>query len=160
MDKKSLRADDLEVIEKYSHMVYRMAFSLLKNRYDAEDVHQDVFVQYLKKRPKFENSQHERAWFLRVTVNLCKNFWKVAWRQREVSLVEEELDSQPAAGAENAEDNIIGLVKKLPRKYRIVIHLFYYEELSTEDIAKVLSMKPSAVRTQLTRARAKLKELL
>ncbi|MBD5461240.1 MAG: sigma-70 family RNA polymerase sigma factor [Lachnospiraceae bacterium] len=160
MDKKSLRADDLEVIKKYSDMVYRMAFSLLKNRYDAEDIHQDVFVQYLKKRPKFENSEHERAWFLRVTVNLCRNFWKKAWRQREVGLVEEELDGRTAAGAEETEDEIIGLVKRLPRKYRIVIHLFYYEELSTEEIAKVLGMKPSTVRTQLTRAREKLKVLL
>ena len=160
MDKKSLRADDLEVIERYSDMVYRMAFSLLKNRYDAEDVHQDVFVRYLKKRPKFENSQHEKAWFLRVTVNLCRNFWKTAWRQKVISLGEEELDSQSVLVAEEAEDEIIGIVKKLPQKYRIVIHLFYYEELSAEEIAKVLGMKPSTVRTQLTRARAKLKELL
>lgn len=160
MDQKSLRADDLKVIERYSDMVYRMAFSLLKNRYDAEDVHQDVFVRYLKKRPKFENSQHEKAWFLRVTVNLCRNFWKTAWRQKVISLGEEELDGQSAMMTEDTEDDIIGLVKKLPRKYRIVIHLFYYEELSTEEIAKVLGMKPSAVRTQLTRARAKLRELL
>ena len=77
-----------------------------------------------------------------------------------VSFGEEDLDSQSAAETEDAEDEIIDLVKKLPRKYRIVIHLFYYEELSTEEIAKVLGMKPSTVRTQLTRAREKLKVLL
>ena len=160
MERKSLRADDFEVISKYSDMVYRMAYSLLKNKYDAEDVHQDVFVRYLKKKPEFENAQHEKAWFLRVTVNLCKNFWKTAWRQKVVSLGEENLDRQFEMGPEETEDEIIYTVKKLPQKYRVVIHLFYYEELSTDEIAKVLGMKPSAVRTQLTRARAKLKELL
>lgn len=160
MERKSLRADDLDVIYRYTDMVYRMAFSLLKNKYDAEDVHQDVFVRYLKKRPEFENTEHEKAWFLRVTVNLCKNFWKTAWRQRVVSLGEEDLDRQLERGKEETEDEIIYIVKKLPQKYRVVIHLFYYEELSTDEIAKVLGMKPSTVRTHLTRARARLKELL
>lgn len=76
MGKQSSRADDLEIIKRYSDMVYRMAFSLLKNKYDAEDIHQEVFVRYFRKRPEFESGQHERAWFLRVTVNLCRNFWK------------------------------------------------------------------------------------
>lgn len=160
MERKSLRADDFEVISKYSDMVYRMAYSLLKNKYDAEDVHQDVFVRYLKKKPEFENARHEKAWFLRVTVNLCKNFWKTAWRQKVVSLGEEDLDRQFETGPEETEDEIIHTVKKPPQKYRVVIHLFYYEELSTDEIAKALGMKPSAVRTRLTRARAKLKELL
>lgn len=160
MGKQSSRADELEVINRYSDMVYRMAFSLLKNRYDAEDIHQEVFIRYLRKKPEFENRQHERAWFLQVTVNLCRNFWKTAWRQRVVSLGEEELESGAGEGPEETADEIVYLVKKLPRKYRAVIHLFYYEELSTEEIARVLNRKPSTVRAQLTRARSKLKELL
>ena len=160
MGKQSSRADELEVINRYSDMVYRMAFSLLKNRYDAEDIHQEVFIRYLRKKPEFENRQHERAWFLQVTVNLCRNFWKTAWRQRVVSLGEEELESGAGDGPEETADEIVSVVKKLPRKYRAVIHLFYYEELSTEEIARVLNRKPSTVRAQLTRARSKLKELL
>lgn len=183
MGKQSSRADDLEVIKRYSDMVYRMAFSLLKNKYDAEDIHQEVFFRYIRKRPEFESVQHERAWFLRVTVNLCRNFWKTVWKQRVVSLGEEDLErtagwhgddsrnkgfqgkrSDPGSKdfpwEEEPMDEIVSVVKKLPRKYRIVIHLFYYEELSTEEIARVLNRKPSTVRTQLTRARGKLKELL
>lgn len=160
MGKQSSRADELETIKRYSDMVYRMAFSLLKNKYDAEDIHQEVFLRYLRRKPKFEGPQHERAWFLRVTVNLCRNFWKTAWRQRVSSFGEEDLEREAAEEMGEPEDEIISLVKKLPQKYRAVIHLFYYEELPTEEIARILNRKPSTIRTQLTRAREKLKELM
>lgn len=153
--------DGMDVILQYSDMVYRMAYSLVKNKYDAEDIHQEVFVKYLKKRPAFESEAHCRAWFLRVTINSCKNLWKTAWRQKVVSLGEEDWDraEDGQTAGEEQRETVIALVKQLPKKYRIVIHLFYYEEMSTEEIAGVLGMKASAVRTQLTRARAKLKEL-
>ncbi len=163
MSRKSLRADDLEIINKYSGTVYRMAYSMVKNKYDAEDIHQEVFAKYIDKKPKFESVEHEHAWFLRVTINMCKNLWKTAWRQRVVSL-EEDLEQKTcqkqADMMEQPEDGIIDVVKQLPQKYRVVIHLFYYEEMSIEEISKVLKMKPSTVRTQLTRARVKLKGLL
>lgn len=163
-----LRADDLETIKKYSDAVYRMAYSLVKNKYDADDIHQEVFAIYIVKRPKFENTAHEKAWFMRVTVNLCKNLYKTAWRRKVVSLDDDFEESADAAKdteivetVETIEDDgIIEVVKKLPFKYRSVIHLFYYEELSIKEIADILKMKPSTVRTHLTRARAKLKELL
>ncbi|MBQ7919905.1 MAG: sigma-70 family RNA polymerase sigma factor [Lachnospiraceae bacterium] len=154
--KKSLCADDLEIIEKYSNMVYRMAYSMVKCREDAEDIHQEVYIRYLKKRPVFENTEHEKAWFLRVTINLCKNFWSSAWMQRVIGLTEETM----AGAQEDLHDELLDTVKKLPKRYRAVIHLFYYEEMSVEEIGKVLGEKPSTVRTQLTRARSKLKELL
>lgn len=163
MNRQSLCADDLRIIEKYSDMVYRMAYSMVKSKYDAEDIHQEVFVRYITKRPKFESTEHEKAWFLRVTVNLCKNLWKTAWVQKVTGLGE----NKEAYGAydktaeeEQERDFLIDMVKQLPAKYRAVIHLFYYEELSTEEIAGVLNRKPSTVRTQLTRARELLKELL
>lgn len=162
MSRESLCADDLDMINKYSDMVYRMAYSLVKNKYDAEDIHQEVFVRYIKKRPEFASEDHEKAWFLRVTVNLCKNLWKTAWRQKVVSMgedLEENIESIEATEA-SQENEIIEVVKKLPHKYRVVIHLFYYEELSVEEIAGVLQMKPATVRTHLTRARAKLKVML
>lgn len=160
---KSLCADDLETIKKYSDSIYRMAYSLVKNKYDADDIHQEVFAIYIVKKPKFENAAHERAWFMRVTVNLCKNLWKTAWRQKVVSLddnIEENMQVADESENESKEECIIDAVKSLPFKYRVVIHLFYYEEFSTKEIADILKMKESAVRTRLTRARAKLKELL
>ncbi|MBQ7776669.1 MAG: sigma-70 family RNA polymerase sigma factor [Lachnospiraceae bacterium] len=158
MKEKSLCADDLAMIEKYSNMVYRMAYSMVKNPQDAEDIHQDVFVKYIGKRPVFESENHAKAWFLRVTINTAKNLWKTAWKQKVVSLVDYDLEEQ--AAPMQKEDSLIQVVKQLPQKYRTVIHLFYYEELSVEEIATLLKAKPSTVRTQLTRARSRLKELL
>lgn len=74
--------------------------------------------------------------------------------------MEQKTCQKQADMMEQPEDGIIDVVKQLPQKYRVVIHLFYYEEMSIEEISKVLKMKPSTVRTQLTRARVKLKGLL
>ena len=156
MSHESLCADDWEIIKKYSDMVYRMAYSLLKNKYDAEDIHQEVFVQYMRKRPGFESIEHEKAWFLRVTINFCKNSWKTAWKRKVVSLMDEGYEEV----VELQTDELIDIVKQLPQKYRMVIHLFYYEELSIQEIAGILNTKPSTVRTWLTRARARLKQIL
>ena len=158
MQQKSLCADDLAVIEKYSDMVYRMAYSMVKNPQDAEDIHQDVFVKYIMKRPDFESVEHEKAWFLRVTINMVKNLWKTAWKRKVVSLFDNTMEEQMEPIQEN--EALIEVVKQLPQKYRVVIHLFYYEELSVEEIANLLKEKPSTVRTQLTRARRRLKEML
>ncbi len=156
MSQESLGADDWEIIKKYSDMVYRMACSLLKNKYDAEDVHQEVFIQFIRKRPSFESIEHEKAWFLRVTINLCKNNWKTAWKRKVVSLMDEGCEET----VELQTDELIDTIKQLPQKYRMVIHLFYYEELSIQEIAGILNTKLSTVRTHLTRARAKLKQIL
>ncbi len=165
LEHEDLAADDREKILRYSPTVYRMAYAMLKNRYDAEDIHQEVFVRYLRKRPKFESGEHERAWFLRVTVNLCKNLWKTAWRRKVVGSEDPDREKTAEQGGRTletreAEDRLIELVKGLPQKYRAVIHLFYYEELSVDEIAKTIGAKPSTVRVRLNRARGRLKELL
>lgn len=171
-----------EIIRRNSDMVYRLAFSMVKMQQDAEDVCQEVWMTYIRKMPTFESSEHEKAWFIRVTVNLCKNMWKSAWRQKMVSTdmsVAEEI--MPGDGTfdkkkeyskaesknlweesllTDKEEGVVEAVKRLPVKYRAVIHLFYYEEMSIEEIARSLKLRPSNVRTRLTRARNMLKEWL
>lgn len=160
MQKKSLCADDLlrEKIEQYSPMVYRLAFSLVKCRSDADDIHQEVFIRYIINSPTFESENHEKAWLIRVTTNLCKNWWKTAWKRKVISLSEYKEQAQESSIEEGI--TLIEMVKTLPQKYRVVIHLFYYEEMSITEIAKALDMKEATVRTQLTRARKQLGELL
>ena len=163
MERELLRADNLQLnmVEKYSQMVYRLAFSMMKNRYDADDIHQDVFVRFLKKQPQFDNEEHEKAWFIRVTVNCCTNYHKTAWRRKTVSLSEyERQEDSEMPGQQSDAVNLIETVKMLPEKYRAVIHLFYYEEMSVEEVAKVLHRRTSTVRTQLVRARRMLGEWL
>ncbi len=150
-----------EVIRRNSDMVYRLAYFLVKTRADADDIFQEVFLRYMQNAPAFQGAEHEKAWFLRVTMNCCKNFWKSPWTRRRVALEREEME-QGGLSCELDDDSaaLVDAVKQLSKKYRIVIHLFYYEELSIEEIAKLTNAKASTVRTRLTRARRQLRSLL
>ena len=156
MNAQSLRTDDCaeQVIRYYSPMVYRLAFSQTRSKADADDVFQEVFLRYLKSAPHFASEEHRKAWLLRVTINCSKTLWAAARLRAWQPLP----DGAAAAPAEQADLRFALL--QLPAKYRAVIHLFYYEDLSIEQIAAILHRKPSTVRTQLTRARYRLKELL
>lgn len=143
-----------EIVERYADMVYRLAYAQTRSKSDAEDVFQDVFLQYLKKAPAFESEEHRRAWLLRVTVNYCKRLWRSAWRRHTVPLEETIPFRQPDESA------LYETLGRLPKKYRLVLHLFYYETMSAEEIARTLNAKPSTVRTWLTRARRRLKHLI
>ena len=150
-----------EVIRRNSDMVYRLAYSLVKTRADADDIFQEVFLRYMQNAPAFQGAEHEKAWFLRVTMNCCKNFWKSQKKKKRVALEREEME-QGGLFCELDGDSaaLVDAVKQLSKKYRIVIHLFYYEELSIEEIAKLTNAKASTVRTRLTRARRQLRSLL
>ena len=146
---QSLRTDDCvdEVIDKYSNMVYRLALAHMKNKHDAEDVFQDVFIRYISKPRAFESEEHRKAWLIRVTINRCRSVWS-AWFRKSESL-DDSIVVEPAV-----QDNLSEYLTLLPQKYRSVIHLFYYEEFSVKEISKVLGAKESTIRTWLTRARA------
>lgn len=146
--------DPEQVIKTYSDMVYRLAFARTGTKEDADEVYQEVFLRLLKKRPVFENEEHCKAWLLRVTVNCSNTLLTSLWKKRTVEL-EEDLPFQEKESLELYRE-----LSELPQKYRDVIHLFYYEELSVAEIANILHRKESTVRTQLTRARAMLREIL
>jgi RNA polymerase sigma-70 factor (ECF subfamily) len=126
----------------------------LKNKQDAEDVFQDVFLKYLDKRPDFADEGHERAWFLRVTINLCKSFWRGPW-QKTVALGEREPAARTDSGIE-----LLDAVFRLSPKLRAVVHLYYYEGYSTREVAQMLGIRETAVQTRLAGARKKLAQTL
>ena len=149
---QSLRTDDCidEVIDKYSGMVYRLALVQMKNKQDAEDVFQDVFFRYISRLRTFKSEEHRKAWLIRVTINHSRSLW-TAWFRKNESLN----DSLFTDVAEpNIENDLSEYLSLLPQKYRSVIHLFYYEELSVKQIGEILDAKESTVRTWLTRARS------
>lgn len=156
MEQSSMRMEnDLEqIIRTYSDMVYRLAFARTGTKEDADEVYQEVFLRLLKKRPRFENEEHCKAWLLRVTVNCSNTLLASLWKKRTVVL-EEDLPFQEKESLE-----LYNELSRLPQKYRDVIHFFYYEELSVAEISEILRRRESTVRTQLTRARALLKEIL
>ncbi len=150
----NLQSDIETVIRHYSQTVYRLAFARVGNKYDADEIFQEVFLRYVRKKPKFKDEEHRKAWLIKVTVNCSKKINSSYWNSHTQGLDEN-------IAFENPHDNELYYeLQKLPSKYRQVIHLFYYEDMSIEEIAAVLDIKSSTVRSQLTRARAMLKNYM
>lgn len=143
------------LMEDYGNNILRLAYSYFHNMSDAEDVLQDTLIQFIRTNPKFENSNHEKAWLLRVAINISKN--KLAYNKiRKTDELHENL-------SEDRREDLAFVweaVKQLPVKYREVIHLFYNEGYSTGEIARLLSKKEATVRSLLCRGRDKLKVIL
>ncbi|WMJ22278.1 sigma-70 family RNA polymerase sigma factor [Paludicola sp. MB14-C6] len=139
------------MVNQYKDTVYKIAFTYSKNKADADDLFQEVFLQYLKSKPAFENKEHEKAWFIRVTINKSKNLLSSAWFKKsqpldDVFVFEAKEDSE-----------LFYAVLALPEKYRIAIHLYYYEDYSIKEIAKLTGTKETTIQTRLQRARSLLK---
>lgn len=145
-----------QVIEQHGKSVYAAAYSLLKNREDAEDVLQDTLVRYYTTNKQFASEQHLRAWLLRLTINRAKDLLKAA-RRRNAAL-EDDVAALPFPQPENRQ--VFEAVLRLPEPYRLVVHLFYYEDYSVREIAALLHLTQGAVKTRLHRARALLKASL
>jgi len=128
----------------------------MKNRYDAEDVYQTVFENFLKSRPSFDSDEYEKAWFIRTTINVCKNVFSSGWKKKVTTMEDEEWDRIPNQ-VHDETDELLEKVLALPPKYSMVIHLFYYEGYSVNEISKILNLSVGTVTTQLSRARRKLK---
>lgn len=135
--------------------ILHLAYAYLQDRADAEDVLQDSLVQLMTKAPDFEDEEHEKAWLLRVAANLCKNRLRSPWRR-----CEDLPEDYPAQGVPEDSLALYQAVNALPVKYREVVHLFYYEDASTAEIAAVLGEKEPNVRKRLSRARTLLRSAL
>lgn len=139
----------------YKNTIYSIAFSYVHNTTDADDIVQDVFMKYLQSNTSFQTLDNEKYWLIRVTINTSKSFIKKAWKQK-VSLNDEIIDKTPQK--DKREDSMFEKVYNLPHIYKEVIILYYYEELSINDISKALKLSISAVKKRLERARNILKE--
>lgn len=141
------------LVESYSDQLLRVAYSLLNSVPDAQDVCQEALLKRLDHSGQFESPQHERAWLIRVTINLCKNLRRSPWRTRTVGLdtVAEQSAFQPQEGG------ILEEVQQLPAKYREVLVLYYYMGYDSNEIAEMLGIRADAVRARMSRARQKLR---
>nr|WP_304954613.1 sigma-70 family RNA polymerase sigma factor [uncultured Acetatifactor sp.] len=179
-------ADDRELqlkIDAYGDMLFKLSFLRLQNAQDAEDVVQEVFYQYLKKPRTFQSPEHEKAWFLKVTLNGCRKVWRSAWKRHQApwpsgpgdaensqwdlngtkeAMPQDAQVHEPEERFFRREENrrLLQAVLALPEKYRDVIHLFYYEELSVKEISRITGRGESTVTSQLTRGRELLRKSL
>ncbi len=147
------------VVDQYQDMIYRVAVTMTGNHADAEDILQEVFFKYFRLQPAFESDSHEKAWFLRVTVNECRNLLRSFWKRRRTD-TDPELLLQNTAQENPHDSEVLQAVMSLPEKYRIVVYLYYYEDYSVREIAGITLQSESAVAQQLVRARQKLRKKL
>ena len=144
-------------IEQYADMVLRLCTVYLKNSADAEDIFQTVFLKYTLHPRPFESAEHEKAWLIRVTINACKDLLKSFFHSRTVSL-EELKEYAPAVTEEQYA--VMEAVWALPRPYRDVIYLHYYEGYTAPEIAGILKRNPNTVYTHLHKGKELLREAL
>lgn len=144
-------------MEQYADIVWRLCMIHLKSYHDSEDIFQTVFLKYVLSSVKFENEAHEKAWFIRVTINACKDFFKDFFRNHTVPL-EEVVHQQGELTPDNSE--VLDAVLSLPTKYRDVVYLYYYEGYTAVEIACILKKNKNTVYTLLTRSRQLLREKL
>ena len=144
-------------IERHSDMVLRLCTVYLKNSMDAEDIFQTVFLKYALHDNPFESDEHEKAWMIRVTVNACKDWLKSAFHSRTISI--EELNGY-APSVTPEQYTVMEAVWSLPKQYRDVIYLHYYEGYTAPEIAGILKRNPNTVYTHLQKGKELLREVL
>ena len=143
-----------ELVNKHESTLFRAALAILGDVHGAEDAVQETYLRYLEKRPELKDEDHERAWLLKVTANLCKS----ALRAKKRHPTAELLDVYPAPDDDSRE--LVEAILELPANQRAAVHLFYYEGYSTQEIAAILGQRPGTVRSHLSRARETLRQKL
>lgn len=149
---------DRKIVEKavhdYSDNLLKVAYTYTKNRSDAEDIVQDAFLSLMVEEKEFMSQEHMKAWLIRVTINKSKNHIKSAWVSKQTKMPEnlERLSQE--------ENELLDAVFSLEEKYRIPIHLFYYEGYTITEIAEIMGKKPATIGSWLDRGRKRLKKQL
>lgn len=146
-----------QALERYSDTVRRICMIHLKNYADTEDIFQTVFLKYVLSSTVFENAEHEKAWFIRVTINACKDLLKNFFRSRTVPLDEALNLSAPFSEEDH---QVLEAVLSLPKKYRDVVYLHYYEGYTAPQIGSITGKNLNTIYTLLARSRQMLKEKL
>ena len=142
------------ILEKYSKTLIKIAFTYMKSLADAEDIVQEVYISLMRRGNGFDSEEHQKAWLIRVTINHCKNRLKSSWYRKSVPL-DEEISYLP-----EEESEVLSAVLSLPAKYRSVIHLYYYENYSIQEISELLRKSSGTIGTWLSRGRKLLKTKL
>ena len=150
------RVEAERLVNTYSDLILRLSYTYLNSTCDAQDICQTVFLKLLQAPRSFDNMEHERAWIIRTTVNLCKDLLKKHWRRTTVTL--DAAEHVPAPEPE--EGSLAAALELLPPKYRTVLYLYYYEGYSAKAIAALLGEKPATIFTRLDRGRQKLRTYL
>lgn len=153
------------LIEQYGQEVYKIAYFYMKETQLAEDVFQEVFYKVIKNYHKFNHQSSEKTWLIRITINTCKDMLRTSWIKRVTTfgvLQDSENEYEKPYDIEKKETNkeLYELIQRLPQKYKEILLLFYYKDLTYEEISEILQIPEGTVRSRLSRAREKLKKMM
>ncbi len=147
----------INAVKRNSNRIYLVALSYLKNHDDAEDIMQDVFLKLWKTNKQFNSDEHMDKWLVITCINKCKDHFRLSFVKNSIALD----DARALYTFDEVKNlDVFNAIMSLPQKERLVVHLFYYEDMSIEEISTVAKIKPSAVKTRLHRARKNLKSIL
>jgi RNA polymerase sigma-70 factor (ECF subfamily) len=151
-----------QVVQRFESMVYGIAVTHTQCRADADDVYQDVFLTYHRKRPACRDAEHLKAWLIRTTLNRSRQVASSSWRTRVVALTPENAEQLPARFQFRTElqQAVFWALTQLPETYRTPLFLFYFADLPIAQIAEALEIEPGAVKMRLSRARAMMRDQL
>ena len=141
-----------DTIQQYTNTISKIAYSYTKNKEVAEDITQNVFLNYMTSEYTFHDNEHKKAWLIRVTINECKKYFRWLNYQLKNSCIEKLEPTEY--------HDVYYAVMDLPQKYRIVIHLYYYEELPIKEISLILKKNENTIMSLLHRARQRLKKIM
>lgn len=144
-----------ELYDRNIDTVYRIAYLILRNPSDTDDAVQGIFLKFLNSKKRFNDTDHEKAWFIVITRNYCRDILKSSWKSRRVDL--EALPDIVHIDSEEEPSEVFEKLLLLPEKYKTVLYLYYFEEYSTKQISNILEIKESTIQTQLSRGRNRLK---
>lgn len=143
------------IVKLYYEDINKVSFALCKDLYDAEDVTQTTFIKLLNQKEEFDDDYHIKRWLIKVAINECRMLWKSPWKTKVDYYVPEKAVNH--RGMDDEELLVLDAVMKLKKKYREIVHLFYYEEYSAKEIAEILDLNEGTVFKRLQRAREQIK---
>lgn len=146
-----------DIASQYRDCIFSIAYHYLKNSYDADDIVQNVLIKYYHNKKTLESEEHKKHWLIRVAINECKKVLLSPWRNRCQNIDDY---AQMLQFEEPEQSELFYAVMELPQKYRIVVHLYYYEDYCVREIGQLLGIRETAVSTRLLRARKLLKKRL
>ena len=144
------------IFDEYGEMLYKICIVMLKNTYDAEDAVQDILIKYMVKKPAFDTTEYEKAWLIRVAMNLCKDRLRFKMKHPQINI--ESLNTTYSNQSEERE--VLGALMNLSLKYKEVLLLYYFEEYKCNEISGILKITEAAVKKRLERGRNLLKKEL
>ena len=153
-----------KIIERNGKSIYKIAFVYMKNRFDADDVYQEVLLRYLKYRPHFENCEHEKNWFVAVTINVCKSFKSSAWQRHNVTVDDDSWSQILSDGTDSdltgQDSAVMDALMMLDDDTRLIMQMYYYEGYSVKEISIITKIKETSVYMRLSRGRKNMRRIL